>query len=214
MKKETFSENDDKRMEISRRTFCKVVAGVTLVGASSSISLFASENDTPAEPENLDVPTPWQQGDPEPVKTTIPAIEPEQSSTEAPPCQPMEDQYPEQPDADHVWVSGYWWWNNKKYVWVPGYWAVPPQKEYVYVPGYWTFKSTQWVFVRGGWAKPNTTAIVVYPKPRPVLTALVITAPIRIVRRHRLWRHYPARRVIRRVDRRHDRRKDRRRRKR
>lgn len=43
------------------------------------------------EPENLDEPTQWQEGDPEPVEATIPANEPEQTSQEAPPSQPMDD---------------------------------------------------------------------------------------------------------------------------
>ena len=148
----------------------------------------------PPEPENLDEPTPLQEGDPKPVEKTVPAQEPEQTSKEAPPCQPIDDERPTQPGPDYGWVTGYWWWTNGTYVWVPGYWVLPPHAGYVHVPGYWTYKSGIWVYVRGGWAKPNTTVIVVYPKPRPVLTALVITAPIRIARRHHRWRHHHARR--------------------
>ena len=203
-------KKEGKRSDMSRRSFCGVLAGISLVGASSKLALFASAQDVPSEPKNLDEPTPWQEGDPEPVEKKIPAEEPEQISTEAPPSQPMDDERPEQPSPDHVWATGYWWWTNRTYMWVPGYWVVPPQKNHVYVSGYWTYKGNQWVYVRGGWAKSGTTSIVVYPRPRPLLTAVVITAPRRIVRRHRLWGYYPARRVQRRVNRRVDRRVNRR----
>jgi hypothetical protein len=201
---------ESKETAMSRRKFCTTIAGISFVGALNSVSLLASPQDGPSEPEDLDVPTAWQEGDPEPVESEIPAEEPEQTSTEAPPCQPMDDDPPEQPSPDHVWVTGYWWWKNRTYMWVPGYWALPPQKNYVYVSGYWGYRGNRWVYVRGGWAKPNTTAIVVYPKPRPVLNALVITAPRRIVRRHQNWRYYPDRRVQRRVQRRVIRRQNRR----
>jgi hypothetical protein len=156
----------------------------------------------PAEPENLDEATPWQEGDPEPIEKKIPAEEPEQTSAEAPPSQPMDDERPEQPGPDYIWVTGYWWWTDRTYMWVPGYWALPPRTSYVYVSGYWTYRGIRWIYVRGGWAKPNTTAIVVYPRPRQLLAAFVITAPIRIVRRHRSWRHYHALRAYRRAVRR------------
>ncbi len=102
-------EKEGKRSGMSRRNFCKAVAGISLAGTSSNLALFASAEDVPAEPENLDVPTPWQEGDPEPVEKKVPPEEPEQSSTQAPPSQPIDDERPEQPGADHVWVSGYWW---------------------------------------------------------------------------------------------------------
>lgn len=208
MKKEMKLE--DRQSDMSRRSFCKVMAGISLVGASNTITLFASADDVPAEPENLDEPTPWQEGDPEPEEMKVPAEEPEQTSTEAPPCQPIDDERPDQPGPDYVWATGYWWWTNRTYRWVPGYWVVPPRKNYVYVSGYWSYKGNHWVYHRGGWAKPDTTVIVVYPGPRPILTALVITAPRRIVRRHRLWGYYPARRVYHRVRRRVNRRQNRR----
>jgi hypothetical protein len=212
MKKDRKVKKEGKRSDMSRRSFCRVVMGISLFGGLSTMELFASEEGVPQEPKNLDEPTPWQQGDPEPVEKKIPAVEPEQTSTEDPPSQPMDDERPEQPSSDHVWVTGYWWWTNRTYMWVPGYWAVPPHKNYVFVSGYWTYEDKQWVYRRGGWAKPNTTSIVVYPTPRPLLTAFVITAPRRILRRHRLWRHYPARRVHHRVIRRQNRRINRRRR--
>jgi len=196
---------------LSRRNFCKTAAGIPLVFAWGSLGPFAAEPDDPPEPENLDEPTAWQEGDPEPVEMEVPAEEPEQTATEAPPCQPMDDEPPEQPGADHVWVNGYWWWTNSRYLWVPGYWALPPRGNLIHVAGHWAFKGNRWVYVRGGWATPGTTAIVAYARPRPVLRLRVFPAPRRIVRRHRRWRYHHDRRVRRRVNRRVNRRIDRRR---
>lgn len=178
-----------------RRDFLKTAVGITIIGGSSSLVLSVPAEEVPPEPGNLDEPTPWQQGDPEPVEMEVPAEEPEQSSTEPPPSQPIDDERPAQPGPDYVWATGYWWWTGGRYVWVTGYWVVPPQTEYVYISGYWTYRGTTWVYVRGGWGRPRTTVVVVYPRPRPVLTVWVITAPIRIVRRHRRWRHHHYRRA-------------------
>lgn len=183
---------------ITRRTFLKIssawAALFSLMGAVLPDSVKAGDESVPEEPANLDEPTQWQEGDPEPKEAKVPATEPEQTSKEAPPSQPMDDDRGEQPDSSHAWVYGYWWWSNGKYVWVPGYWAVPPETGYVYVSGYWNYGGSTWVYVRGGWGRPNTTTVVVYANPRPVLTVFVFTAPIRIVRRNRRWRHHRSRR--------------------
>ena len=190
MKKRNSEKEGSKQTRLSRRIFLKTLMFITFLGGSNILPQFVLAEDIPAEPDNLDEPTQWQEGDPEPVEMAIPAEEPEQTSTEAPPSQPMDDERPPQPAPDYAWAYGYWWWTNGTYVWVPGYWVVPPHANYVYVSGYWNYSSTTWVYVRGGWAKPNTTVIVTYPAPRPVWTAFVFTAPIRIVRRHHRWRHY------------------------
>ena len=192
--KRNYSREKYRLGHVSRRVFLKTCAGITLAGTSLVPVQFLSADDVPPEPENLDEPTQWQEGDPEPEEREVPATEPEQKSQEAPPCQPMDDDRGEQPDSKHAWVYGYWWWTDGKYVWVPGYWSVPPKPEYVYIPGYWTYRSPSWVYIRGGWGMPNTTTVVVYANPRPVLTVFVVTAPIRIIRRNRRWRHRHSRR--------------------
>lgn len=175
---------------VSRRELLKGAVGVVV---ATGASRFASAEDVPAEPDNLDEPTEWQEGDPPPQERQVPATEPEQTSQQAPPSQPMADNEGTPPTEDSQWVAGYWWWTNDEYVWVTGYWAVPPKPEYEYVPSYWIYQSNAWVYVPGGWGAANSTVVVQRAQPRPVLTALVITAPIRIVRRHRRWRHHHAR---------------------
>ncbi len=189
-------DGDEKSEQhgVSRRVFLKNVVGATLAGtAIAPARLLASEN-TPPEPENLDEPTPWQEGDPDPREMTVPAVEPEQQSEEDPPSQPMDDDRGDPPSPDHKWVYGYWWWTQGTYVWVPGYWAVPPKSDYEYEPGYWKHGHNPWIFVLGGWVIIGTAVIVASASPRPVLTAFVITAPRRIRRRNRRWRHHRTRR--------------------
>lgn len=187
-------EEDFIQPGLTRRQFIKITMGATFYfGLRAPVQTRASE-DIPPEPDNLDEPTPWQEGDPIPVEMTIPAQEPEQMSAEAPPSQPLDDWRPAQPGPDQVWVPGYWWWTSGTYIWVTGYWAIPPEPDYVYIPGYWTYSGHMWVYVRGGWGMPLNKVIVVYPGPRPVLSTWVIMAPRRIVRRHSHWRHYHDRR--------------------
>ncbi len=67
---------------LSRRDLLKTAAVVT---ASSGLASLAWAEDVPPEPDNLDEPTPWQEGDPQPTEAQIPPTEPEQTSSEAPP---------------------------------------------------------------------------------------------------------------------------------
>ena len=194
MSKRKDGGNKSEQQGVSRRVFLKSFVGITLVGTSIvPVRLLKAEN-VPPEPDNLDEPTAWQEGDPEPKEMKVPAVEPEQQSEEDPPSQPMDDDRGDPPSSDHKWVYGYWWWTNGEYVWVPGYWEIPPKSDYEYEPGYWKHGNNPWIFMRGGWVIIGTAVIVASASPRPVLTALVITAPRRIRRRNRRWRHHRSRR--------------------
>ena len=143
----------------SRRGILKTAVWLTVFGVPAGMTRGQSDEEVPAEPDNLDEPTEWQEGDPEAVEMTVPANEPEQTSQEAPPSQPMDDVRGTAPDDSHLWATGYWWWTNGAYSWVPGYWAAPPEPNLVWAGGYWHYQSTQWVFVQGGWGRPNTTVV-------------------------------------------------------
>ncbi len=58
------------------------------------------------------------------------------------------------PSAQHIWVSGYWTWNNG-WRWVSGHWELPPQRLAqrltVWVPGQWVQSGYDWVWRPGHW---------------------------------------------------------------
>ena len=41
------------------------------------------------------------------------------------------------PADDHVWVTGYWYWNGTGWTWVRGRWARPPVPDHVWVSSGW-----------------------------------------------------------------------------
>ena len=68
-----------------------------------------------------------------------------------PPPQPMPEARPQPPDAQAVWVAGYWHWSGMQYTWIPGHWEnAPPgaswraprysirEGTYFYEPGSWS----------------------------------------------------------------------------
>ena len=67
---------------LSRRDLLRTAA---VVAVSTGASSLAWGEDVPPEPDNLDEPTAWQEGDPQPTEMQVPATEPEQKSSEAPP---------------------------------------------------------------------------------------------------------------------------------
>lgn len=68
---------------------------------------------------------------------------------QAPPAVIVEQQ-PPAPTGLHVWVNGYWNWDNQRYSWQAGHYVVPPQPDVAwvaphyendshrYTPGQWT----------------------------------------------------------------------------
>lgn len=69
---------------------------------------------------------------------------------QAPPAAQQEVPTP-RPTSDHVWVAGYWRWQNNQYLWVPGHWEVPPRGGAVWTPPRWQPEGTSWRFYEGYW---------------------------------------------------------------
>jgi len=44
---------------------------------------------------------------------------------QAPPA-PQPEAVPERPSTRHLWIPGYWTWQNSRYAWMAGHWEVPP----------------------------------------------------------------------------------------
>ena len=55
------------------------------------------------------------------------------------------------PGPGHVWVAGFYRWNQTRYVWVPGRWTAPPRPKAVWVPGHWQRTSRGYHWVEGRW---------------------------------------------------------------
>ena len=55
------------------------------------------------------------------------------------------------PTHDHVWVAGYWSWQNNQYQWMAGHWEVPPRAGAVWIPPRWQPEGTSWRFYPGYW---------------------------------------------------------------
>lgn len=68
---------------------------------------------------------------------------------QAPPP-PRQETIVEAPSPSHVWVPGYWTWNND-WQWTPGYFTTPPQRMTVWVPGQWLEQGPNWVWRPGHW---------------------------------------------------------------
>jgi hypothetical protein len=84
----------------------------------------------------------------------------------APPA-PVQEEQPEKPDPNDVWIPGYWWWSVPlhRYVWVAGAWRNPPPGQ-SWTPGAWMeLSASQWSWRPGIWA-----AVGVAPLP-PIETA-------------------------------------------
>lgn len=59
---------------------------------------------------------------------------------------------PPQPSANHVWIEGYWTWQNNRYEWVPGHWAQRPYAGADWVPPTWERRGAgNYVFREGHW---------------------------------------------------------------
>ncbi|GHV10001.1 hypothetical protein FACS1894162_2110 [Bacteroidia bacterium] len=61
------------------------------------------------------------------------------------------------PSPDHIWVDGYWSWDNyrREYVWVQGYWALAPYSGAYWLPGYWEHYRGGYRWIVGGWMAHN-----------------------------------------------------------
>jgi hypothetical protein len=51
---------------------------------------------------------------------------------QAPPA-PQPEAVPARPSSQHVWINGYWTWQNNRYAWMAGHWEVPPSSNAVWV---------------------------------------------------------------------------------
>ena len=73
------------------------------------------------QPQQVVVTQPQQQ-----VVTTVPVSGTSYVVMQAPPAPQPPQAIPTQPSSHHVWIDGYWTWQNNRYEWMAGHWEVPP----------------------------------------------------------------------------------------
>jgi len=70
--------------------------------------------------------------------------------TEAPPA-PRTEVIGVAPSTSHVWVPGYWSYQNGRWVWIKGHYEVRPRLNATWVPGHWDRTTRGWAWTPGHW---------------------------------------------------------------
>lgn len=71
-----------------------------------------------------------------------------------PPPAPVREERPPTPNAQSIWVAGYWHWTGMQYAWIPGHWEAPPGGAVWTAPRITSLRDGRYVYESGGW---NTT---------------------------------------------------------
>ncbi|MFC5473059.1 hypothetical protein [Paraherbaspirillum soli] len=56
------------------------------------------------------------------------------------------------PSPNHVWIGGYWRWDNGQHNWVNGHWETR-RDGYFWAPGHWIRSGSGWAFSGGFWQR-------------------------------------------------------------
>ena len=70
---------------------------------------------------------------------------------QAPPAPQPPEAIPERPSSQHVWVAGYWTWQNNRYAWMAGHWEVPPYSNAKWTNPRWEPEGGAFRFYEGYW---------------------------------------------------------------
>ena len=70
-----------------------------------------------------------------------------------PPPEPMRETRPPPPDAQAVWVAGYWHWSGMQYTWIPGHWENAPPGASWRAPRY-SIREGTYFYEPGSWSRP------------------------------------------------------------
>ena len=80
------------------------------------------------------------------------------------------EQRPPRPSPAHIWIGGYWGWENDTHVWIGGEWATPPQPGYAWEPPHWRRHGHRWGYSPGYWRHhggPVYVGEAMGPEPDP-----------------------------------------------
>lgn len=70
---------------------------------------------------------------------------------QAPPAPQPPEAIPTQPSSQHVWITGYWTWQNNRYAWMAGHWEVPPHANATWINPRWEPEGGAFRFYEGYW---------------------------------------------------------------
>ncbi len=70
---------------------------------------------------------------------------------QSPPAAPPPVAMPARPSNQHVWIDGYWVWQNSRYEWMAGHWATPPSPGAEWVAPRWVPENNFYRFFDGYW---------------------------------------------------------------
>jgi hypothetical protein len=68
--------------------------------------------------------------------------------TQAPPT-PQPEAVVARPSPEHIWIPGYWTWQNNRYEWMAGHWELPPTPGAVWVAPRWETENVGYRFYEG-----------------------------------------------------------------
>ena len=70
---------------------------------------------------------------------------------QAPPAPQPPQAIPARPSAQHVWIDGYWTWQNNRYEWMAGHWELPPSSSAKWEYPRYVSESGAYRFYEGRW---------------------------------------------------------------
>lgn len=88
---------------------------------------------------------------PQVVATVVPGTVNSYVVMQAPPAPQPPQAVPARPSSEHVWVAGYWTWQNNRYEWMAGHWEVPPHRSAAWVNPRWQPEGGAFRFYEGYW---------------------------------------------------------------
>lgn len=69
---------------------------------------------------------------------------------QAPPALQVET-VSQRPSSQHIWIAGYWTWQDNRYAWVAGHWERPPSNSTAWVNPRWEPEGSAFRFYEGYW---------------------------------------------------------------
>jgi hypothetical protein len=75
---------------------------------------------------------------------------------------------PMRPSPAHIWIGGYWGWENGTHVWIGGEWVTPPQPGYAWEAPRWRRHGHRWEYSPGYWRHHGGPVYVDPAAPAPM----------------------------------------------